>query len=306
MEFQTVGSNSSVWGSAMSHVHLGRRTVSEPESRVSKVTVSQSGQNALITGSRDVVCKTPAEFKANKLNRNEQTKLESITVRVVKEQEIARRKFSQSERMLRAKSASIVKRIQTLESSSYVGDKRPKSEQISRHTQSSSAVQESGKTNGRCTMCEKIQRVIQLYEKQGKRAGILAETDDHSTCLFSDVQMKTFICMLEAKYFRDIPDISGKLRESGVLTRADRSRNGNRMSREEINNCIAKKNVELRIQQFCKDLEVYKKTHSGTGIPKEVQDKSEKIRLENAVLTVRQIPSKHEQIRREVEEILGL
>ncbi|XP_045199068.2 uncharacterized protein LOC123553416 [Mercenaria mercenaria] len=317
-------STSSVWGSATSHVHdLSRRfkfeTLSEPGSRVSLEITSKSGQAAQITGSRDVVCKTPAEYKANKLNRNEQTKLENVTFRVVKEKEITRRKFTQSERMLRAKSAKIAERIQSLESSSYIADrpmsyayeKRPPSEHFSKRAKSPSAARTSAKTNmksndGQCKVCELIQRVIQMYEKEGKRTGILEEYSDHSTCLFSDVQMRTFVHMLEAKYFSEIPDVNSKLRESGILSRFDRPRNGPKLSREEINNNIAKKNVEMRIQQFCKEVDHYKKSHAGVRIPKEVQDNAEKIRLENAVLFLRQTPAKHEQIRREVEEILGL
>lgn len=312
------GSTSSVWGSALSHVHdISRRfsfeTLSESESRLSLEITSKSGQAAQIAGSRDVVCKTPAEYKANKLNRNEQTKLENVTFRVVKEKEITRRKFSQSERMLRAKSATITKRIQTLESSSTVAgrprsysyEKRPQDELFSRRTkpQLSPDVKSEDK---RCKMCERIQSIIQSYEKEGRRTGILDEAGNHSTCLFSDVQMKTFVHMLEAKYFSNIPDVKNKLRESGILSRLDRPKNGTKFSREEINNNIAKKNVEKRVQQFCIELERYKDAKVGTRIPREIQDNAEKIRHENAVLCLRQTPSKQDQIKQEVTEILGI
>jgi ribonuclease I len=112
--------------------------------------------------------------------------------------------------------------------------------------------------------------------------------------------------MLEAKYFSDIPDVNRKLRESGILSRLDRPKNDAKLSRENINNNIAKRNVEKRIHNFCIELERYKDTKVGIRIPKEVQENAEKIRHENAVLYLRQTPSKQEQIRREVAEMLGL
>lgn len=310
-----------MWGSAVSHAQDWDRRdswdVASLESRVSLEIPSRSGQTAQITGSRDVVCKTRAEYTANKLNRNEQTKLESIRFRVCKEKEISQRKYTLSERLLRAKSAKLVNRIQSLESSSYAADrpmsqvheKRPHGEHFSRRIKSYSAVKSIAETNYKlngdgCRLCKRIQQIIQTYEQEGKRTGILEENTNHSTCLFSDIQVETFIHILEGKYFNAIPGLNSKLRDIGVMSHLDRIGDGPKISREEINNKITMRNVELRIKQFCNDVDVYKRTH--TIIPKEVQDAVERVRLENAVVIVRRTPAKQEQIRKEVEELLHL
>lgn len=309
------GSTSSVWGSAHLHVHFDKRLtwdgISEPESGVSLDIISKSGQTAQITGSRDVVCKTQAEYKANKLNRNEQTKLESIKFRVVKEREISQRKFQQSERILRLKSAQLADKIQKLESSSYIADKpmplaydkRPNSEPLSKWTKSMDSKAGKVDEDDQCRVCERIQNIIQTYELEGKRTGIMEENVHHATCMFSDTQVQTFVHMLENKYFNDLPELNGKLKDSGLLSCLGSKQIGPRISRGEINNNIARRNVELRIQKFCKELEQYKKANR--GIPAEVQESVERVRLANAVVKTKQAPIQND-FRKEVADLLKL
>ncbi|KAL4233667.1 hypothetical protein ACF0H5_008349 [Mactra antiquata] len=301
-------STSSVWGSANSHERFDKRFLSDDssaiESYVSLELKSKSGPSALIKGSRDVVCKTPAEFKANKLNRKEQTKLENVTFQFIKEKEIAQRKFNQSERMIRAKSAKIFSRMKTLESSTMVSS-RPKSYSYENTMRGRRAQTKSPDGESGCVMCETIQKIISEFEKySGRRTEKETDSSQHTTCLFSDVQVRAFVHVLETKYLSKSPELSNVFRDSGISSASKITKGGSKLSQEELSNSIARRKVELRIQKFCKDLERYNKEH--TLIPKEVQESVERIRLQNAVVIAKCHQDKHNKIKKEVEALLGL
>lgn len=300
-------STSSVWGSAYSHERFDRRFMSDcssvAESRISLNINSKSGSSALMAGSRDVICKTPAEHKANKLNRKEQTKLEHVTFRVVKEKEIAQRKFNQSERLLRAQSAKIVGRMKTLECSSKM-TRRPMTYSYEKTMRGEQRLRQTSGGEERCEMCETIQKIISDYEEDSQ-TGSVEENSYHTTCLFSDVQVRAFVHMLETSYFDETPKLSKRLRDCGIATpKLTGNGSGAKLSREELSISIARRKVEIRIKQFCGELEKYNKTHS--FIPKEVQESVERTRLQNAIVIARCHQEKHDRIKQEVQEMLGL
>lgn len=317
------GSTSSVWGSANSHLDEdGRRRYMSMDSipgenlSVSLDITAKSGHSAQLVGSRGVVCSTQAEFKANKLNRNEQTKLENVRFRVVKEKELSQRKFTQSEKSIRAKSAKLMGRMRKLESASFTEADRPRSyayEKDAKSRMSSSRPRSfhgtpapETKKNQPCEICQKIQNIIFTYENEGARVGIIDDNADHSMCVFTDVQVNTFVRMLESKYLGKIPSASNAVRDSRVsASRQDQqSTKEAKRSREEINNTITKKNVEMKIQKFCEELDKINKEER--SIPKEVKDSVERWRIENAILLLEKPPTLHEQIVNEVRKIFNI
>ena len=316
------GSTSSIWGSANSHLGSdGERRYTSmdslPGNGAAPVTLDitrKSGHSAQLVGSRGVVCKTQAEYKANKLNRNEQTKLENVQFRVVKEMELSQRKFTQSEKSIRAKSARLMGRIRNIERASYTEAGRPRSfayekDVSTKQPKSEPANSEQVKKKGPCDICQKIQNIIFTYEHEGARVGVIDDETDHSMCVFSDVQVNTFIRLLESKYFGKIPSLTNNKttsRESGTsASRLDRQASKEALiSREEINNVLAKKNIEHKIQQFCEELDKINKEER--NIPEEVKESVERWRIENAILLSQKPPSFHQQIINEVRRLLKI
>lgn len=312
-------SASSVWGSASSHVDAdGQRRFSMDSLSVTRKTpvtldiTIKSGHSQQLVGSREVVCKTHAEYKANKLNRNEQTKLENVKFRVVKEKELSERKFTQSEKSIRAKSAKIKGRIRTIQSSSFAESQRPRSYAYEKDAKTRSPLLRSRSypvtpsadtpKNKPCEICEKIQNIIFTYESEGARAGVIDDEVDHSMCVFSDVQVNTFIRMLEAKYFGKVPDLKDKIAESG--TSFSPLEQDGKKSREDINNAILRRNLELRIQHFCEELDNINREER--NIPEEVKESVERWRIENAILLLAKPPGRQELIINEVKRILNI
>lgn len=321
--YRLSGSTSSVWGSACSHLDEdGRRRYSSmdtlsvtDDTPVTLDIAIKSGHSAQLVGSRGVVCKTQAEYKANKLNRNEQTKLENVTFRVVKEKELSQRKFTQSEKSIRAKSARLMGRIRNIEKASFSESQRPYSYSYekdastrapSRRPKSYPVTPSPEKKNQACEICQKIQKIIFTYEQDGARVGVVEDNVDHSMCVFTDVQVNTFIRMLEAKYLGKTPNVNSKSQKSDTsVVRVDRQASKEAIiSREEINNTIARRNIEAKIRLFCDELDKINKEER--NVPKEVQESVERWRIENAILLLKKPPTLHEQIVSEVKRILKI
>jgi len=275
-------------------------TCSLPETHVTLEFPARGVHEAQLSGSQDVICTSPAEFKANKLNRSEQTKLENFSYRVTKEMELSKRRFIQYERSIRAKSAKIMDRIKKIEASSHE-DVRPMTftygktfvrepSSIRPHSYPAMKPVSQNHAQEKCVLCEKIQRIINMYESEGKRAGILNDTSDHSTCMFSDQQVREFLQMLEAKYLEEVPHLNRKLRDKGLLPKNKSSAltKGSKSSKEHVTNSIDQRNVEVKIKTFCVELDMYKKQNP--SIPQQVRDLVERSRLENAVSTRRPPP----------------
>lgn len=314
---------SSVWGSVSANNLVQIKvpktecdSASVPETKISLELNSKADERMI--GSSRVVCKTEAEYKANKLNRSEQCKLESFKYRVVKEKQLSQRQFLQMERTFRLKSAKLLNRIRDIEGvessrsrpGSYTQPPTARSRYLPQRPSSLPPMGTSGETasSGDCTICSKIQQLIRIYEQEGnKMASTPREsTPQHSTCIFSDEQVRMFISMLETKYFKDVPRLNSKLKETGILNHLDQTvGGGHKMSREEVNLTMARRSVEMRIAEFCQDMDKFNKHHG--VIPKKIKDAVEQIRLQNAIISSRPVePTKHEQIRYEVKQTLNI
>ncbi|XP_052812029.1 uncharacterized protein LOC128239438 [Mya arenaria] len=290
-------------------------TRSLPETRVILETEPSILQQAQLSGTRDVVCKTPAEYKANKLNRNEQIKLNSVHYRVTKEQELCKRRLLQNEKIMRAKSAKISERLRTIEKSSFEDDLRSQltynrplngGQTRSRrpHSYPETRSELTAARSTQCPLCEKIQNIIMMYECEGKHSGVLNGARGHSVCMFSDDQARAFLEILE-KNIEKVPPLNPKLRASGLLERSEPLEAWNDTPKPRLRTPVdvTKRNVNFRINQFCADLDARRK--GGEGIPREVQDAVERVRLQNAS-TRRKTAPKHSPIVQEAMKILQL
>ncbi|KAH3739105.1 uncharacterized protein LOC127851901 [Dreissena polymorpha] len=327
----TYRSVSCVCGSSLSGRPLGSDASSQVDTRrssmSSSITVgsmkkSNNFQTSLLTGTRDVVCKTAADYRANKMNRNEQSKLETVQNLVSREKDISQRRFQLNEKSMRVKSARLLDRMNAIKRSSRTQIRpatctletrrpspglaltRPSSYP---DTKMASDRRRTASSNT-CAICESIQQIIDTYEKEGtrKRTGCARNRDVdsvHYTCMFSEAQVKSFIDVLETQCLDDCPNLTKKLRDS-----IDHARLSQHMaagaSREKmyVNNHLNHRTVESRVRQFCTEVDMYKK--EGRCVPKEIQDAVEKARLQNACTSKQ--TSKDSKIVREAKALFNI
>ena len=316
-------STCSIWGSVPSRRPKSSSTRSyQYDKRMSRSDSSifrpLDVKTALLVGDRNVVCKTEAEFIANKLNRSEQCKLEQFKEAVKKETLIHQRQYRHKERVMLEKSARLKSRIIQIESSHGNGvslsNRRPLERQsrvLSRTSlnrpRSSPATTSlaDNSENQQCALCAQIQKIINMYEQEKHSVGGFQSKTDHSTCLFSDNQVKAFVELLEAKHFEEVPNLASKLRETGnslnnLYTGNERA---SRVSMRKMELSFEEKSVENRIKDFCVELDKFNKDNN--YIPDSVKVSLERTRHENAVLFK---PSlfKRLSLRKEAETILNI
>ena len=270
-------------------------------------------KTAQMIGDRNVVCDTEAAHKANKLNRSEQCKLEHYKERVRKQENMHYRQNRQMEKVMRAKRAKLRARIDEIEEGYETGSssgkwrpmslqprvqskmliKRPRSQPVRSRK---GALESMGGQN--CSLCSQIQKIVQLYEKETRSTYTEQNPLEHSTCLFSDMQMKTFLQLLEEKHFQEVPNLATELRETTF--RADRA---SKLSRYATDVSFEKKNVDKRIKAFLTDVDKFNKKHK--SIPETVKSSLEKARYDNATL-IKPSPFKSFSLRQEAEHILSI
>ena len=281
------------------------------------VFTARDVKTAQLVGDRSVVCETEAAHKANKLNRSEQCKLEHYKNRVKKEESTHQRQFRHIVKMMQARSDKLKTRINQIEEEyetnyttrnwrplshqprvqSRILTKRPRSQPV----RSSSF--ENTETR-QCAMCAQIQKIVRMYEQEKHSTDVQQNTSEHSTCLFSDMQVRTFLQLLEAKHFQEVPNLATKLRETGnSLGNITGNGKAIKLSRHEIENDFEKKSIENRIKGFLVKVDKFNKENG--SIPETVKKSLEKIRYNNATL-LKPSPLKRLSLREEAELTLNI
>ena len=260
--------------------------------------LNQFERTIRLAGNNRAVCKTDAEYKANKLNRTEEVKLQNFKYRVAKAQEIQCRQFKQTENVLRVRSARLATKI-----------KKSEDNWISKQRSLPSGVRLLQKRsdeylNAKCRTCAHLQTIIEMYEREGCQRGIFQNFKVHSMCVFSNPQIKTFLKMLEAKYLEEVPGLKVKLRDSDVTSVFIQADDEPKISKSQVDGKLALKDVELRIRQFCVDLEHFNKNRG--AVPKDIRESIEKVRISNAVVKKPMVGSNGLNIKEEVQRLLKL
>jgi len=259
------------------------------------------------SGLRKQLCQSDNEYKAQKLNKTEETKLQTLKAKVSKEQVLFEKEFTKTAHLFRVQSAKYLREPydkvsnQSLTETDYAnrmanGRIRPNSSPV----YSSRFQQGFRKSEKDCRTCKNIQNVIGEYER-------LSSTNDvdhgghvhHTRYLFSDRQMRTFINILETSYCADIPEMTEILHKKfHSLEDVDRvitqGTNGNTGKNEPA--------VQNRIRKFCKSQEVFNKQHP---LPENIKLGLEQTRMAQAVATRRRSGA-HVSMMSEVRKRLGL
>ena len=280
---------------------------------------------AKLVGDRNVWCETEAESMAIRSNRSEQHKLETYKTLVMKEIQIHEHQYQQKEKLMHRKSAQLKLRINQIEDEyindfksgkpgipEYANDVRsgkpgiPSSGKLLKRRRFSEANidQVRNKANQRCNMCAQIERVISLYEKEKHPTGEHQDDVEHSTCLFSDVQMKAFLHLLETEHFQDVTNIASRLnyiRSASTFTTG--SRNSSKLAKHHVGQNFGANAIEKRVKEFCLGLDTFNKATN--CIPDSVKVTLEKTRHEDAVL-LKALPLEPLSLREEVEMLFNI
>lgn len=293
-------STCSIWGSVPSRRPRSSSTKGyQHDKRMSRSDSSifrpLDVKTALLVGDRNVVCKSEAEFIANKLNRSEQCKLEQFKEAVKKETLIHQRQYRHKERMMLEKSAQLKSRIIQIEASHGNGVTSSSRRSFERRVHSRTALNRprsspartslvENSENQQCALCAQIQKIINMYEQEKRSVSDFQSKTEHSTCLFSDNQVKTFVELLEAKHFGEVPDLASKLRETGnsLTNLYNGNERASRLSMRKMELSFEEKSVDNRIKDFCAELDKFNKDNN--YIPDSVKVSLERTRHENAVL----------------------
>ena len=261
---------------------------------------------AKLAGDRNVWCETKTELIAIKLNRSEQHKLKTYSTLVMKEMTICERRYQQNQKLMRRKSAQLKSRIKQIEDE-YSADARfgkpvnASAGKLLRRRRFSDSEANTDHVNGskRCAMCAKIQNIIDLYEKENYPSGKDENALEHSTCLFSDVQMKSFIRLLDAEHFQDVPIVASRLNITrSASTLISGSRSSSNIVKHPVERHVDVNAIDKRVKDFCLGLETFNKATN--CIPDSVKVSLEKTRHEDAVL-LRAPPPKPLSLRKDVE-----
>ncbi|XP_062572857.1 uncharacterized protein LOC134234825 [Saccostrea cucullata] len=221
---------------------------------------------------------TENEAKASKLNRTEETELNTVKSQVWKESLSYERQYSQSVRQFRAHSARVfrnsghppisgLQRSPTLESF-------PKDKLLQRRKSQNRDVL----TPRHCVTCGQIQGVIRAYEKERTNNSDFrknSEKDEcrvpQTVCLFNDRQMKTFIHSLETEYCSEMPDVTQLIQDSKFYLQqnpADTSRIRPQSYPLEMIR------LKERVTTFCRSQDKFNKQHPIPGCVKMETDKA--------------------------------
>ena len=246
---------------------------------------------AKMAGDRNVWCETEAELMAVKLNRSEQYKLKTYNTLVMKEMNICKHRFQQQEKELRKKSAQLKSRMKQIENEhsndmSFFKPLNHRPEKLLKRRRSSDSeadIYQVRNANHHCDMCSQIQTIISSYEEENYPSSERKKALEHSTCLFSDVQLKSFINLMESEHFRSVPNVAARLTHnqsaSTLISRSKSSSNTAKHPHERIVDVSA---IAKRVKDFCVETETFNKANN--TIPDSVRVALEKTRHEDAVL----------------------
>lgn len=228
-----------------------------------------------------------SEAKASKLNRTEQTVLDTVKSQVWKESLNYERQYGQTVRQFRAHSARVFRPSVSHplnginRSPTFSVDSFPK-EKLLRRRKSQNR---DTATPNSCVTCGKIQGVIKAYEKETsyhsdfKKSPERNESRVHQTvCLFNDKQMKTFIQCLETEYCNGMPDVTQMIQDSKFyLQPYPGATSGRERPRSYPLEMIR---LRDRVATFCKNQDKFNKLHP---IPGCVKNETDKARIDQAV-----------------------
>ena len=245
---------------------------------------------AKMAGDRNVWCETETELMAVKLNRSEQYKLKTYNTMVMKEMNICKHRYQQQEKQMRKKSAQLKSRIKQIENehsndTSFFKPLNHRPEKLLKRRRSSDSeadIYQVRNANHPCDMCTQIQTIISSYEQENYHSSESKKALEHSTCLFSDVQLKSFINLIEPEHFRSVPNVAAKLthnRSASTLIR--RSKSSSNIAKHPQGHIDANV-IEKRVKDFCVEIETFNKANN--TIPDSVRIALEKTRHEDAVL----------------------
>lgn len=228
---------------------------------------------------------TENETKARKLNKTEETRLETLQSHFEKQKTMYEKQYNQHERRFRIRSARVIPDsnfgFSDVVRRNMVSNARPKS--LPAHLPSrdvdprksvfstQSTVQERCKSEKMCDTCVRMQKVIKQYEKEMK-INFDVETTHRTVCLFTDKQMKNFIRLVETKYCADLPGVAEMLHNT-------------RLEHGHSNGSIqSKSGIQARIREFCKKQDEFNKEHP---VSKAVKSYVDQERIKQAKLSTR-------------------
>ncbi|XP_021365149.1 uncharacterized protein LOC110457956 [Mizuhopecten yessoensis] len=266
-------------------------------------------------GYKTQLCQTESEFKAQKLNRTEECKLENYKSRVQREQRSREKQWTQSTHSFRAKSARVFDRLTPKSNPARdVAYEKPKNQRpksspayVSFFQKRPKDPKEEGEDEARrrrertCSTCEYMKKLIQMYEDH---IGELESEDgapypgDHSRYSFSDRQVKTFMHLLETEYCSEIPKMRELLHSGG--TDGDKSTTASNGFL-----CSAHDNgIQSRISRFCRSQESFNKKHP---LPEYIKKGLENVRISQAMLAKQQhVENRRAIIIQEARRKLGI
>lgn len=229
------------------------------------------------------------EAKACKLNRTEQTVLDSVKSQVWRESLSYEREYSQTMRQFRAHSARVFRNSglnppSGLHRSPTISVESPPKDKLLQRRKSQSR---DAKAQNPCVTCGKIQGVIRAYEKETSyHSDVIRQNQDktdqvHQTiCLFNDRQMKTFIHALETEYCKTMPDVTQMIQDSKFYLQQKPS--GGPASAMTRPQSYPLETIRLRdrVSTFCKSQDRFNKQHP---IPRCVKNSTDKARIDLAV-----------------------
>lgn len=232
---------------------------------------------------------TENEAKASKLNRTEQTGLETVKSQVWRESLSYERQYSQTVRQFRAHSARVFRNSgpnppNSLQRSPTVSMESLTKDKLLQRRKSQSR---DLKAQNPCVTCGKIQGVIRAFEKETSYHSDFKQSQDktdqvHQTiCLFNDRQMKTFIHSLETDYCKTMPDVTQMIQDSKFYLQHKPGTANKGVDRPK-SYPLEMIRLKDRVSTFCKSQDKFNKLHP---IPRCVQNGTDKARIDLAVST---------------------
>lgn len=263
-----------------------------------------------INGNTTYLCRSEGEFKAQKLNRTEECKLEIYKSRVHREKKLLEKQWSQSAHSFRVKSARVLDRSRPITAclqeipGGLTRKERPYSSPmfISSFRQRQNDAKFHGVLRYRrektCITCQCMRDVVQLYDDHIHGSDSDDgddDADDHGRYMFSDTQVKTFMNLLETEYCYDFPDMRDIMHNDGLVDRYTTRINSGGLWNSGIQN---------RINRFCRSQDSFNKKHP---LPTNIKDGLESVRIAQAILSKRQhLNSRKAKIIREAKRKLGI
>ncbi|XP_052088420.1 uncharacterized protein LOC127725469 [Mytilus californianus] len=210
-----------------------------------------------------VAGQTENETKARKLNKTEESRLDTLRTHFAKQQTMFEKQYNQHQRRFRIRSARVLQNCNTsngnIAGNTVSPRSRPKSlpatmpsHDLERPVFNKQAsVHNDCKHDKLCGTCERIQRIIKQYEIEMKTNFDVTNTH-HTVCLFSDAQIKNFINLVETKYCSDLP---------GVVEMLHSSKYSGVSQNHSSSSSVAKSGIQDRIKAFCRSQEEFNKKH---------------------------------------------